>query len=109
MIEARDFKAFLWRHPELKGTWVASRVSEIKHSLERLAKNFIGRTVDAALALQLRYTFQTNLQQMIWINKLEDFQIYDVTPPRANYVALDVWLRLTRPVDKVVMNFVIKP
>lgn len=111
MTATREFKAFLWRHPEIHGpTRKELLLDDVRAGLKRAVGGFIFSNLrDPDTMHSLANVFRDNLQQMVTEQRISDYSIYDATPHIHTDRVLQVVLQAALIPERIVIDLTIKP
>lgn len=116
VTQVSDFKAFLWRHPEIHGmTRTEVLMNDIRDKIAAIGRQFIndGRPHHNQASPQtldcLRLTLQCALQQMVNRRQIQNFGIQDVTQPVHPNNVFEIVIQPNLSVERIVVDFIINP
>ena len=112
VTQVSEFKAFLWRHPEIHGlTRTEILISDIRAKMESIGKQFIfdGAHVTAQTLTQFKDTIQDSLQRMVCERRIQNFAINEPTNPVHPRNTLEIVIQPSLTVERVIVDLVINP
>lgn len=116
MTQVSDFKAFLWRHPEIHGmTRTEVLMGDIQRKMESIGKQFINdgrphhRQVSPDTLTCLRLTMQAVLQDMVAQRQIQNFDIHDATQPVHPNNTFEIVIQPALTAERIVLDLVINP
>jgi len=110
VTQVSDFKAFLWRHPEIHGlTRTDILMGDIRAKLESISKRFINEHVGHSALTHIKHTIQDALQQMVCERRIQNFCVTDATQPVHPHSTLEIVIQPSLTVERIIVDLVINP
>ena len=107
----QDFKAFLRRHPEIRGRSRTEKLmDDIRLTMESIGRQFINDGQAGPHSMErFRMTMQCALDRMVTERRILNFDIHDATTPNDQLPVIEVCIQPTNALERIVVDVCIKP
>jgi len=102
-----DFKAFLWRHPEIKDHLIGvHELCSHLHEVVQDALNFnIGDRVSPVAISRLKYIVESVLQPMVTDRVIDSVEVRDAPPhPARNNLSFQVFIKRRCTPEQIIID-----